>query len=158
MNHILPKAIQDARSDLASNPIDVGELLKDVDLSEYDYLNGLTADKVRDQIYNSLCILDSISPDNVADLFGKLTQYRFVHSLNQLRRGRFIRWVPLLGTLEHKLSYGGMVVDIEITPECPMILCKTPVGKMVKFDFNRNLVYQKMTAEEKLIITIAAEL
>jgi len=140
----------EAKSALELDPRD---LLKGIDTSQYEYLDGLTADKVRSQIYNSL---PCISPDAVNELWSKLTEYRYVYSLNQLRRGRFVRWIacPYKGT-QHKLSYGGMVVDIEITEECPMILCKTPVGKLVKFDFNANRVYQKLSAEEKLLIVCA---
>ena len=107
-----------------------------------------------DHIYKSLTLLDSISPENVIELMGKLAEYKYVYSLDQLRRGRFIRWISLYLTRDDvfKLSYGGMIVDIELTDECPMILCKTPVGKMVKINFNENRVYQKLTADEKLII------
>lgn len=135
--------------------LDPDDLLKGIDTSQYEYLDGLTADKVRSQIYNSLTLLPCISPDTVNELWSKLTEYRYVYSLNQLRRGRFVRWIACPGTTQYKLSYGGMVVDIEITEECPMILCKTPVGKLVKFDFNANRVYQKLSAEEKLLIVCA---
>ncbi len=122
-------------------------------------MDGLTIETVREHIYASFYLLPNISPENTEKLWDKLMQYRFIHSLNDLRRGRFIRWIPVHArNSEYKLSYGGMVIDVEITDECPMILCKTPIGKMVKFDFNQNLVYQKLTAEEKLIITLAADL
>jgi hypothetical protein len=141
----------EAKLALEFEPVDV---LKNIDTSQYEYLDGLTADKVRSQIYKSITLLPCISPDAVHELWSKLTEYRYVYSLNQLRRGRFVRWIAFTGT-PYKLSYGGMVVDIEITEECPMILCKTPVGKLVKFDFNANRVYQKLSAEEKLLIVCA---
>jgi hypothetical protein len=126
-------------------PVNVSDMLKNIDTSQYEYLDGLTPDKLRSQIYNSL------PPEIVDELWPKLTQYRYVYSLNQLRRGRFVRWI---GNSLYKLSYGGMVVDIEITDNCPMILCKTPIGKMVKFDFNANRVYQKLNADEKMLIIL----
>jgi hypothetical protein len=125
--------------------VNVADMLKNVDTSQYEYLDGLTPDKLRSQIYNSL------QPEIVDEIWPKLTQYRYVYSLNQLRRGRFVRWI---GNSQYKLSYGGMVVDIEITDNCPMILCKTPIGKMVKFDFNANRVYQKLNADEKMLILL----
>jgi len=127
------------------DPVNVADMLKNVDTSQYEYLDGLTPDKLRSQIYNSL------QPEIVDEIWPKLTQYRYVYSLNQLRRGRFVRWI---GNSQYKLSYGGMVVDIEITDNCPMILCKTPIGKMVKFDFNANRVYQKLNADEKMLILL----
>ncbi len=135
-------------------PVNVSEIIQYAE--KYEYLSGLTTAKLRDQLYRSLTTLPSISPETVADLWGKLTEYRYVYSLDQLRRGRFIRWIDL-GGKTYTLSYGGMVVDVEITAVCPMILCKTPVGKMVKFDFNKNRVYQKLTTEEKMVIMCANE-
>ena len=119
---------------------------------EYDYLNGLSMDQLYQQTWKSIMSLPQITQSNMQSIFQKLNEYRFIHSLHHLKMGHYVRWIKTKPSQLYALSYGGIVIDIEIGQSGPMILCKTPIGKIVKYDYNAHLTYQKLSKEEKLIL------
>lgn len=85
-----------------------------------------------------------------------LAFYRYISDLNDFKYGMFIRWYSLkkLKKRELKLEMGGFISDIKIVSDDVHIICKNIFGKHVQIKTGENIVFQKITDQEKVIISV----
>ncbi len=136
--------------------INVNDILDTIDFEKNEYFADATTELVTEQIYAALMSIPEIASINVSKLMVKLAEYRYIGELYQLRVGRFVRWIkiPEVPTPISTLSFGGIIVDIQIADGYVNVVCKTPVGRFIKYNFNENLTFQKLTDEEKMILYV----
>jgi hypothetical protein len=82
--------------------------------------------------------------------------YRYISDLNEFKYGMFIRWYSLkkFKKRELKLEMGGFISDIKIVTDDVHIICKNIFGKHVQIRIGENIIFQKITDQEKVIISV----
>jgi len=82
--------------------------------------------------------------------------YRYISDLNDFKYGMFIRWYSLkkLNKRELKLEAGGFISDIKIKSNDVHLVCKNIFGKHIQIKIGENIIFQKITDQEKVIISV----
>lgn len=87
----------------------------------------------------------------------KLKEYRYINNINDLNYGSYIRWINLTKIDDLKLTNGGIICDIKINNGIE-ITCKNNFNKFFVVNFDENLIFQKLTNQEKIILHVLKEL
>lgn len=128
--------------------IDIDELLDKIENETTEYLENKTLANISETIYEILTEYAPLQNEFIQQYCKKLTGYRYVERICDLRQGIYIRWIKM-GTT--KLHNGGIAVNIKIGDEI-QIVCKTALGHFLSLKFNDCIVFQKLTMEEQLIL------
>ena len=83
----------------------------------------------------------------------KLKEYRYIDNINDLNYGSFIRCINLKKINNLCLNNGGFVCDIKINNGIE-ILCRNNYNKFFQIKFDENLIFQKLTEQEKIILNV----
>ena len=105
-----------------------------------------------------------ITKKKIAELKRKLKEYRYVDEIQELHIGSFTRWINLkeidellcsnndnLDDFDIHLVAGGILLDITIQDTTKLIL-KNFVNKHFTINMDENLIFQKLTSQEKIIL------
>lgn len=87
----------------------------------------------------------------------KLKDYRYVNNINDLNYGSYIRWINLTKHDNLSLTNGGIVCDIKINNGIE-ILCRNTYNNFFQLKFDENLIFQKLTNQEKIILHVLKEI
>ena len=130
--------------------IDIDELLDKIENETTEYLENKTLGDIFKSIFEILSEYKfenkTLGKEIIQKYLEKLSGYRYVDKLCDLRQGIFIRWIK-----DTKLMQGGIVVNIKIG-ENIQIICKTILGKHISLRFDQCIIFQKLTMEEQLIL------
>ena len=88
---------------------------------------------------------------------GKLKDYRYVNNINDINYGSYIRWINLTKHENLTLTNGGIVCDIKINNGIE-ILCRNLYNNFFQLKFDENLIFQKLTNQEKIILHVLKEI
>ena len=105
-------------------------------------------DSITETVYNTINMLN-IEKDLRIDYCNRLLEYRFVDELNELHKGKHVRWVR---NDNKKLTTGGIVTDIKFTDNGTQILCMNSSKRFVQYKWDECITFQKLTTEEQLIL------
>jgi len=86
----------------------------------------------------------------------KLDGYRYVDEIHELFRGKYIRWIRLQAN--DSLTNGAMVMDIKFLEEGIQILCRNGANRFIQFKFDECLVFQKLTDEEWMLLSVKSKI
>jgi hypothetical protein len=89
-------------------------------------------------------------------IMDKLDGYRYVDEINELFRGKYIRWIRLQANAT--LTNGAMVMDIKFLEEGIQILCRNGANRFIQFKFDECLVFQKLTDEEWMLLSVKSKI
>jgi len=85
----------------------------------------------------------------------KLINYRLVDEIPDLELGNYIRWVSVKeGVDEIKLTNGGYILSIEIEETGVHIKCKNSMNRIFQIRLHENIVFQKLTNDEELLLKV----
>lgn len=143
LNDIFESAMRDPS--LFSN-IDIDRLLDSIESNKNDYLENKTMGDITNNIYD---LLNQFP--NCIDICNKLTGYRHVDEINELHKGKHVRWIRI-SDQNHHLTNGGIVVDIKFLDSGTHVLCKNSMHRFVQYKFDDCITFQKMSVEEQLIL------
>ena len=120
-------------------------------------LTNSSISKNKDSILSDL----PITKKNLNDLKKKLFDYRFVDEIQELHIGTHTRWInlkTLSESLDHKkknydvpLNKGGILSEINIDDNINLVI-KTYTNKFFTINMDENLIFQKLTNQEKIIL------
>jgi hypothetical protein len=99
-------------------------------------------------------------PDDEEDvkiLLPKLSSYRLVDRLCDLRKGRYIRWIRLQDA-ELKLHRGGTAVSVGFTNEGTLVRCKYARNGIISCRFDQCLVFERLSDDDLLVLSVSAHL
>lgn len=130
--------------------INIDELLEGTDDVKNDYLQDRTLHNIQEDIYDTLEEVFEKDEDIVVYM-DKLREYRIVDEVSELHNGKHIRWIRR-GTT--KLTNGGIVVEVKFTKDGINVLCKNAMHKFIKFKYDECIIFQKLTVDEQLILTV----
>jgi hypothetical protein len=91
--------------------------------------------------------------ETTLDYLKKINGYRYVDEINDLKHGSFIRWIPITDPNYLPLHHCGIICDINITDNGVLIKCKNFMHRHYTFKMDECLIFQKLTSQEKVIIT-----
>lgn len=133
--------------------LDIEKLLESVENTKNDYLENKTLKSVTDNIVEAIRELNypiEIEKEMVARLLG----YRHVETVNEIHLGKHIRWIrrPKKDGDLNNLTNGAVVTKINFTEKGVLVGCKCPGGRYLHIIFDDCVIFQKMTAEEQLIL------
>ena len=127
--------------------IDIDELLYNIENETTEYLENKTLADISKTVLEILTIeYETLGKEVVQKYYEKLSGYRYVDKVCELRQGIFIRWIR-----NKTLLNGATVINIKIG-ENVQIVCKTAFGKHVSLRFDECVIFQKLTMEEQLIL------
>ena len=79
-----------------------------------------------------------------------LKGYKYIDELQDMNEGSFIRWVHLE---RRKLTNGAFLVRVDIRDDGIYLLMRNSFNKMFSIWADECLIFQKMTAQEKIVLT-----
>jgi len=116
------------------------------------YLDGKTFNILSEEIK------DVFLQNNIQSSFlEKLDGYRYVDEINELFRGKFIRWIRIK-TKTPTLTNGAMVMEIKFLDEGIQILCRNGANRFIQFKWDDCLVFQKLTDEEWMLLSVKSQI
>lgn len=88
----------------------------------------------------------------------KLENYRYISDISQLNNGNYIRWINLKKFYEkmdnNNLTNGAIICDWKIFETGIHIICKTNFNKIFQIKFDENLIFQKLTDQENILLSV----
>ena len=134
--------------------MDVQKLLKALDDESNEILLNFTSDKIKEMNLNILKEL-RLSKQNTLEILKKLTDYKYVDEMNDLKYGAYIRWIPIEDPTNIHLTKGALFCEMKITDEGVFCLCKNYGFKSRHFQISmdKNLIFQKLTDQELVLLS-----
>ena len=145
INQLFEDALKDPN---LFSTIDIDNLLSKIETDKHDYLENKTMASITTEIYE--LISDQFHEiDKKKEICKKLTGYRYVDEINELHKGKHIRWIRNgTGTLTN----GAIVVDIKFMDNGIHVMCKNGMNRFIQYKFDDCITFQKLSNEEQLIM------
>ena len=83
-----------------------------------------------------------------------LKDYKYIDELDELKMGRYLRWVNLTKLENIKLYNGGFLINIEYQNNNIILLCKNATNKLFSIKMSDVVIFQKFITEDLLLIKI----
>ena len=133
------------------------ELSKDLLLNAFEdqrvSIMDLTTKKMK-KYKNDILQKLQMDRKKLKDYHKKLKNYMFCNDLRDIQIGHFIRWIPLKEPTQIKITNGAIVCDIKsINGKC-YILCKNFMNRFFHFKYDENLIFKKLSHQEKIILKV----
>ena len=111
-------------------------------------LNNKEIAEMNKQIVLSLPnVTKQIAVSHLKDLKG----YRYVDEISDLKTNVYIKWIRYDSI--HVLTKGAISCSVKITNDGMLIMCKNYYGKFFYVNMDECVVFQKITDEEKVILS-----
>lgn len=129
----------------------IEKVMKSLENDKNEEIMQLTNAKIKDQKNN---ILQRLQLDRTAlkALHEKLREYRYVDEISDLQFGYYVRWISLKDPDNIKLTNGAHICDIKILNDGVHIVCRNGYNRFMQLNLDENLVFQKLTDQEKIIL------
>ena len=127
-------------------------LIKSLDNENNVGIENLSTRKIK-SLKNDYLQQLQLSRDDLKNYHSKLKEYRFVDDLTNIQYGRYIRWISLKNPEKICLTTGGVIIDIQLLEDGIYILCKNFRNKRMKIKIDECFIFQKLTDQEKTIIS-----
>jgi|UniRef100_A0A6C0D9C9 hypothetical protein len=132
--------------------MDVDKLLKALDNEENQKFLNLNTKKIKEMKIDILKELE-LSKEDMQSIMQKLKEYIYVDEMSDLREGAFLRWIPIKDPENVHLTPGGVLCEINITDDGITLTCKNFAHKYYRIKMEENLVFQKLSGQEQIMIT-----
>jgi len=132
--------------------LDKNELKKALENENNESIINLTISEIKSEKNDVLQKLQ-LGKEDLKKNFKKLKEYRYINNINDLNYGYYIRWINLKNVENLKLTNGGFICDIKINDGIE-ILCRNNFNKLFQLRFDENLIFQKLTEQEKIILNV----
>lgn len=104
-----------------------------------------TSDERQRKIVN---VIDRLPINDKISLNKKLQNYRLIEGLDDIREGRYTRWISMQNP--SKLMIGGILVEMRIGDTMDLV-CKNRNGMMFQCRMDECLIFQKLTDQEMVL-------
>jgi hypothetical protein len=91
-------------------------------------------------------------------MLGKLTNFRIVHRVCDLQKGRYHRWIKLNDSSSPRLMSGGMALGVNFTDNGTAVLCRMGINRFNNFHFDKCLAFERMSDDEVVMMTALSQL
>ena len=138
--------------------LNIEELLNSLENEDNEHLLDLNSSKIK-SIKNDILQQLQLPREKLKDLHNRLEDYRYINDVSELSYGKHIRWISLKKCVglrdmsEVKLHNPIIYCDIKITNSGIALVCKSHNNRRVfALNMNENLVFQKLTNQEKILL------
>jgi len=131
--------------------IDVDALIEKME--DNHYLENKSLDDISKEIFfaiQSLGQYNNIEDENIQKMCVRLSGYRLVDRICDLRNGRLVRWIKKKNP--RILTNGGLLVNVKIENMGVKLLCKNNMNQFFSFLFDDCLIFQKLSMEEQVVL------
>lgn len=134
--------------------MDTNKLLEALDDETNASLFNFTTRKIQEmnmQILNELNLSKSLT----MDIYKKIKDYKYVDEMVDLKRGTFVRWIPIEDPNNIYLTKGALFCEMKIKDDGVYCICKSfgfPV-RYFNISLDKNLIFQKLTQSELVLLT-----
>lgn len=133
------------------------ELLKKaLENENNESITNLSISEIKSQKNDILQKLN-LDKSDLKENLKKLKEYRYINNINDINYGCFIRYINLKKINNLNLNNGGIVCDIKINNGIE-ILCRNNLNRFFQIKFDENLIFQKLTEQEKIILNVLKNL
>lgn len=132
--------------------LDVDKLIAALGNEDNECVMEMTYEKIS-KMKNDILQRLRLSPEELKSMHSKLKAYRFVDELPELKYGTYIRWIPLTDPENIKLTTGGIVCEMKVGDDGIVVTCKNRYNRMFSIKMQENLIFQKMTDQERVLIS-----
>jgi hypothetical protein len=134
--------------------MDIKKLLEALEDESNETLMNFTTDKIEEMNWNILKELQ-LSEEDTIKLFKKIKNYKYVDEMNELKYGTHIRWIPIDNPTNINLKQGAIFCEIKIKDDGVYFICKNYgyKSKYFQLSFDKNLIFQKMTYQELVLLS-----
>lgn len=132
--------------------LDIDKLLKAVDDDSTDYLLGLTTLKIKEFNLNIIKQLHLPRAD-IIEFMKKLDGYKYIDEFEELKYGRFIRYVSTKDPDNVPLLKGGFICEIKLNDNGAHLVCKNFAHRHFKINMEECLIFQKLSEQESVLIS-----
>ena len=139
--------------DINDTNLVVDDLLHALDNENNSSIIKLTSRKIK-QEKNDILQQLQLPREKLLEYHKKLKEYRYVNSIDDIEYGRYIRWIPLKDPEKIKITNGAIVCDLRVFNEKIHVRCKNSFHKMMQFIMDENIVFQKLTDQEKVVLSV----
>lgn len=130
--------------------LDIDELLKDIDVNDYNYL----CNRTNELILQTLHTLPSILDGTISKINNKLGKYRLIDEIYLLHKGKHVRWVNKNDS-GFELHIGGVVVDTRFMDNGTHIVIFNKYTKRnIQIQFDKVLLFQKLSFDEQIVLEL----
>ena len=133
--------------------IDNQELLKALENDNNTNIINLTNSIIKN-MKNDVIQKLQLKKDEIKELHTKLKDYRYINEINDINYGFYIRWINLKDIDDLNLNRGAFISEIKITDNGIVIICKTRFNRHFQIKFDENLIFQKISPQEQIILKI----
>ena len=131
----------------------IEDLLKGLENEENASLLDLDMSIVKSQ-KNDILQKMQFSGKDLKHYHKKLSEYRYVDEIKDLRYGSFLRWFNISNTNDIKLSLGGILCDIKVVNDGIHLVCKNFRHKHIQIRMDECIVFQKLSDQERIILDV----
>jgi hypothetical protein len=132
--------------------LDVEKLIAALGNEDNECVMEMTYEKIS-KMKNDILQRLRLSPQELKSMHSKLKAYRFVDELPELKYGSYIRWIPLTDPENIKLTSGGIVCEMKVGNDGIVVTCKNRFNHMFSIKMQENLIFQKITDQERVLIS-----
>jgi hypothetical protein len=132
---------------------EMNELLHALENETNSSIMALTTSKIKEHKNNILQKLQ-LERKDLKKLHNKLAEYRYCTDMSDLQFGYYIRWIPLKDPDNVYLTNGGLLCDMKVVNNQIHIICKNNRNRMFQFKFDETIIFQKLAAQEKVILSV----
>ena len=134
--------------------MDTKNLLKALDDDTNESLLNFTTLKLREMILKILKELQ-LPRNETLELMKKLTDYKYVDEMKDLKYGTYLRWIPINDPEDIHLKKGALFCEMKVKEDGVYIVCKN-YGynrKYFQIKLDENLIFQKLTEQELVLLS-----
>jgi hypothetical protein len=73
--------------------------------------------------------------------------------MNELSYGAYVRWIPISNPTKIHLNTGALFCEFNVTDKGVFVQCKTVWGRHFQIKFEENLLFQKITDQEHVLLS-----
>jgi hypothetical protein len=130
----------------------VDDLLDALENDSNSSIINLTSGKIKEHKNNVLQQIQ-LPREKLKSYHKKLKDYRYCTDLKDIQYGFYIRWIPLKDPENMNLTNGAIICDVKLVNGKLHVLCKNR-GRMMQIKFDEVLIFQKLSDQERVILSI----
>ncbi len=132
--------------------MDIEMLMKALDNEDNDLLFNYTSKKIKELNYKILKELE-LDTKETLDILNKLKEYKYVDEMDELKHGRYLRYICLKDPDDLSLKKGGIFCDTSIHDNGVSLILKTPFNKHFQIKMDEHLIFQKLSPQELVLLS-----
>lgn len=123
---------------------------------ENDNILKLTTQKI-DNIKKELFKELEMNKEMTTEMMNKLKDYRFIDDMSDFKEGAYIRWFDVSEVTDinnAKLKNGAFISETKLMNDDIHITCRTISRRYIQIVGSKNLIFQKLSDQEKIILSV----